>query len=96
MCDSLVAAAAETADGVALFAKNSDRKAGESQPFLQFPETMHPPRSVARCTYLQIPQVAETYRVMGHSPWWVWGFEQGGNEHVLAIGNKTIFSIEPI
>jgi secernin len=96
MCDSLVAAAAETADGVALFAKNSDRKAGESQPFLQFPETMHPPRSVARCTYLQIPQVAETYRVMGHSPWWVWGFEQGVNEHGLAIGNQTIFSNEPI
>jgi secernin len=96
MCDSLVAAAAETADGVALFAKNSDRKPGECQSFLQFPETMHPPRSVARCTYVQIPQVAETYRVMGHSPWWVWGFEQGVNEHGLAIGNQTIFSNEPI
>jgi len=96
MCDSLVAAAADTADGVALFAKNSDRKAGECQPFLQFPETMHPPRSLARCTYVQIPQVAETYRVMGHSPWWVWGFEHGVNEYGLAIGNHSIFSNEPI
>ena len=96
MCDSLVALGAETADGVTLFAKNSDRKAGECQPFVQFPETIHPPRSVARCTYLEIPQVAETYRVMGHSPWWVWGFEQGVNEHGLAIGNHTIFSNEAI
>jgi dipeptidase len=96
MCDSLVAVGAEAADGVTLFAKNSDRKAGECQPFLQFPETMHPPRSVLRCTYVEIPQVAETYRVMGHSPSWVWGFEHGVNEHAVAIGNQAVFSKEPI
>jgi dipeptidase len=96
MCDSLVAVGLETAAGVTLFAKNSDRKAGECQPFVQFPETMHPPRSSLRCTYIEIPQVAETYRVMGHSPWWVWGFEHGVNEHGVAIGNHTVFSNEPI
>ena len=96
MCDSLVAVGAEAAAGVTLFAKNSDSKAGECQPLVQFPETMHPPRSVLRCTYVEIPQVAETYRVMGHSPWWVWGFEQGVNEHGVAIGNQTVFSKEPI
>jgi len=96
MCDSLVAVGAEAADGSTLFAKNSDRKAGECQPFVQFPETMHPPRSVLRCTYVEIPQVAETYRVMGHSPWWTWGFEHGVNEHGLAIGNQAVFSKEPI
>jgi dipeptidase len=96
MCDSLVAVGGETAAGVTLFAKNSDRKAGECQPFVQFPEAMHPPRSVVRCTHIEIPQVAETYRVMGHSPWWVWGFEHGANEHGVAIGNHTVFSNEPI
>ena len=96
MCDSLVAGAAETAAGVTLFAKNSDRKPGECQPLLQFPETMHPPRSVLRCTYVEIPQVAESYRVLGHSPWWVWGFEHGVNEHAVAIGNQMVFSNEPI
>ena len=60
MCDSLVAIPPETSAGVALFAKNSDRKAGECQPLLQFPETMHPPRAMLRCTYVEIPQVAET------------------------------------
>jgi dipeptidase len=96
MCDALVAGGEHTRDGVLLFAKNSDRKALESQPFLQFPAAAHPPGSRVRCTHVEIPQVAETYRVMGHSPWWVWGFEHGVNEHAVAIGNLTVFSREPI
>jgi len=96
MCDCLVAVGAESADGVSLFAKNSDRPADECQPFLQVPGAMHPPGSTVRCTHLEIPQVAETYRVMGHSPWWVWGFEHGVNEHGVAIGNETVFSREPV
>jgi secernin len=81
---------------VTLFAKNSDRKGGECQPLLQFAEARHPPRARVRCTHIEIPQVAETYRVLGHSPWWVWGFEHGVNEHGVAIGNQTVFSNEPI
>jgi len=96
MCDSLVAVASETAVGVTLFAKNSDRKAEECQPFVQFPAATHPPGSTVRCTHIEIPQVAETYRVMGHSPWWIFGFEQGVNEHAVAIGNEMIFSREPV
>lgn len=96
MCDCLVAVGAATADGTTVFAKNSDRKTSECQPFLQFPAAMHPPGSTVRCTHVEIPQVAETYRVMGHSPWWVFGFEHGVNEHAVAIGNETVFSREPV
>ncbi len=57
---------------------------------------MHPRGASVACTHVSIPQVAETYRVMGHSPWWVWGFEHGVNEHGVAIGNQTVFSKEPV
>ncbi len=96
MCDSVVAVAGETASGVTLFGTNSDRKAGECQPFVQFSEANHPPGSRVRCTHIEIPQVAETYRVMGHSPWWAWGFEHGVNEYAVAIGCQRVFSNEPI
>jgi dipeptidase len=96
MCDSIVALGPATASGVTLYGKNSDRKAGECQPLVQRPEAAHPPGAMARCTHIEIPQVAETYRVMGHSPWWVWGFEHGVNEHGVAIGNHRVFSNEPI
>ncbi len=96
MCDSIVASRRETAAGVALYGKNSDRKPGECQPFVQHAEAFHPPGATVCCTHLEIPQVPETYRAMGHSPWWVWGFEHGVNEHGVAIGNHTVFSNEPL
>ena len=96
MCDSVVALPGQTSGGATLFAKNSDRKPDESQPFVQLAAAHHPPSARLRCTHVEIPQVAETYRVMGHSPWWVWGFEHGVNEHAVAIGNHTVFSREPI
>lgn len=96
MCDALAATGPHTLSGATVFGKNSDRKAGECQPFVQLPAAMHPPGSRVRCTHVEIPQVAETYRVMGHSPWWVWGFEHGVNEHAVAAGNLTVFSKEPV
>jgi dipeptidase len=96
MCDSVVATGAATATHETLYGKNSDRKPGECQPFVQIVEAWHPPRATVRCTHVEIPQVPETYRVMGHSPWWVWGFEHGVNEHAVAIGNHTIFAHEPV
>jgi secernin len=96
MCDSVVALGQHTADGVTLYAKNSDRHAGECQPFVQHPAAFHPRGAVVRCTHISIPQVAESYRVMGHSPWWIWGFEHGVNEYGVAIGNHSVFSREPV
>jgi len=96
MCDSVVVTGLSTADGTTLFAKNSDRHAEECQPFVQHPAAYHPRGATVRCTHTTISQVAETYRVMGHSPWWVWGFEHGVNEYGVAIGNQAIFSREPV
>src|SRR5690606_41626999 len=96
MCDCLVAAGAETRDGTALFAKNSDRHAHECQPLEQAPAALHAPGSTVACTHIEIPQVAETYAGLGHTPWWAWGFEHGENEHAVAIGNEPIFSREEL
>ena len=96
MCDSVVATGVMTAARQTLYGKNSDRKSSECQPFVQTSEAWHPPRARLQCTHIEIPQVPETYRVMGHSPWWVWGFEHGVNEHAVAIGNQTVFSNEPV
>ena len=96
MCDSVVALGAETLRGHTLFGKNSDRLGDECQPFVQVPAAHHAPGSSLLCTHVEVPQVAETYAVMGHSPWWVWGFEHGVNEHGVAIGNHTVFSNEPV
>lgn len=96
MCDSLVARGARTIDGSTLFAKNSDRRGRECQPFVQVPAAYHARGSKLRCTHLEIDQVAETYRVMGHSPFWCWGFEHGVNEWGVAIGNHATWSREPL
>ena len=96
MCDSLVARGQQTSDGATLFAKNSDRRGREAQPFVQFPAAYHPRGSRVACTHIEIDQVAETYRVMGHSPIWCWGFEQGVNEHGVAIGNHATWSREAL
>jgi len=96
VCDSVALVPARSASGVTLFAKNSDRKEGECQPFVQHAAAYHARGSHVGCTHISIPQVAETYGVMGHSPWWVWGFEHGVNEHGVAIGNQTVFSREDV
>lgn len=96
MCDSLVVRGPRTIDGATLFAKNSDRRGREVQPFIQFPAALHPRGTTLRCTHVEIDQVAETYRVMGHSPAWCWGFEQGVNEHGVAIGNHATWSRETL
>jgi secernin len=91
-CDSLVALGAATADATVLFAKNSDRPANECQGLMQAPRQQHAPGARLRCTYIDIPQVAETARLIGSRPFWCWGFEHGLNEHGVAIGNHTVFS----
>jgi secernin len=94
MCDAAVASGAHTRSGRLLFAKNRDRKLGECQPFLQFQPAYHPAGAEVACTHVAIPQVRDTFAVMGHSPWWVWGFEHGVNERGVVVGNLAVFSRE--
>jgi dipeptidase len=91
-CDTLVALPRATRDGVALFAKNSDRPPRECQRVVQLPRARHARGSRVRCQYLELPQVEETAAILGTQPYWLWGLEQGVNEHRVAIGNETVFT----
>jgi len=95
MCDTAVAVGSATASGHVVFAKNSDRHPNESQPLFHAPRAHHDDGASLRCQYLDIPQVAETWEVVGGRPWWLWGFETGVNEWGVAIGNEAVMSREP-
>lgn len=90
----MVALGAATRRGRTLFAKNSDRPPGECQPLVLLDRAEHPPGSLVRCQYIEIPQARMTARVLGSRPVWLWGLEHGVNEHGVAIGNETVFGHE--
>lgn len=95
MCDTLVALGNATADGTTILAKNSDREPNEAQVLCYAPRTRHAPGTQLTCTYISIPQVAETYAVLLSRPFGMWGAEMGVNEYAVAIGNEAVFTREP-
>src|SRR3954452_11819423 len=94
-CDTSVVLGSLTADGSVIFAKNSDRPPNECQPLYHSPRQQHPAGATVKCQYIEIPQVAETWEVIGSRPYWLWGFEIGVNEWGVAIGNEAVFTREP-
>ncbi|HEX5504036.1 MAG TPA: C69 family dipeptidase [Thermomicrobiales bacterium] len=94
-CDTSVAVGTATRDGSVIFAKNSDRPANECQPLTHVARRRHPADATLKCQYLAIPQVAETWEMIGSRPYWLWGFEMGVNEWGVAIGNEAVLSREP-
>ena len=95
MCDTLIATRGTTADGIAIFAKNSDRQPNEGQYLTMLPAADYPEGTMAKCTYIEIPQAKHTHKVLLSKPFWIWGAEIGMNEHGVVIGNEAIFSRVP-
>ncbi len=94
MCDTIVALGSIVKGGITLFGKNSDREPDEAQNIRIIPRKKHSHTDIVKCTYITIPQVSETARVLLCQPFWMFGAEMGGNEHGVVIGNEAIFTKE--
>lgn len=95
MCDTMVALGSATADGATILAKNSDREPNEAQVVTYVPRARHESGVKLKCTYIEVPQVPETFEVILSRPFWMWGAEMGANEHGVAIGNEAVFTKDP-
>ncbi len=93
MCDTAVALGSATRSGSTILAKNSDREPNEAQAIVRIPRQRG--AATVRATYIEIPQVTETYEVILSKPFWMWGAEMGANEKGVAIGNEAIFAKIP-
>ena len=92
MCDTIVALGTATKDGATLFGKNSIREPDEVQNLVINPRKSHGSNEKVKCTFIEIPQVKETYRTLLSKPFWMYGAEMGINEYGVAIGNEAILS----
>ncbi len=96
MCDTVVAVPPATADGAIWFGKNSDREPGEAQIVEHLSAQKFPAPVKLQCTYVEIPQAAQTYEVIISRPFWMWGAEMGANSRGVAIGNEAVFTRLPV
>jgi len=93
MCDSFVVLPNRTANGVMLFAKNSDRERNEAQAVEFHPAARHPGATQLKCLYIDIPQAVRTNAVIISRPCWMWGAEMGANEHGVVIANEAMHAV---
>ncbi len=96
MCDTLIALGNSTQDGSVIFGKNSDRPFNEVQLITYSPRISFNNGDTLNCTYLEIPQVSETYAILMSQPYWMWGAEMGINEFGVVIGNEAVNTHEPL
>ena len=97
MCDTFVALPSVTSDGSVIFGKNSDREPNEAQALEYYPARHYTNSAHEKtsCTYIDVPQVKETYAVLLSRPFWMWGAEIGANEKGVVIGNEAVFTKMP-
>jgi len=91
-CDTGVALPDATQAGYTILGKNSDRPVFDSQYLELHSRHYFKPGGMLQLEYISIPQVEETYATLGSRPYWCWGYEEGVNEHGVAMGNEAIYT----
>lgn len=94
MCDTVVALGEATLDGSVILAKNSDREPNEAQLVMRVPANKNKRDELLKCSYITIPQVAQTRELLLSRPFWMWGAEMGANASGVVIGNEAVFTRE--
>jgi dipeptidase len=91
MCDTFIALPSITKNKTMIFGKNSDREPNEAQAIVRFPRRKNTEKTI-QCTFIEIPQVADSYEVILSKPFQMWGAEMGVNEFGVTIGNEAVFT----
>lgn len=91
-CDTFVYVAGPGGPRATIFGKNSDRPSDEAQEVVFVPGISHERGSKLKCTYIEIPQVEETFGVVLSKPSWMWGCEMGANERGVVGGNEAVWT----
>ena len=94
MCDTVVALGDATLDGSVILAKNSDREPNEAQLVMRVPVKKNKKDEMLKCTYISVPQAAQTRELLLSRPFWMWGAEMGANASGVVIGNEAVFTRE--
>lgn len=89
-CDTGVALPDVTKSGYTILGKNSDRRISESQRLELHPGQLLEANALLQLEHRNIPQIRQVYSTLGVGPYWCWGYEEGMNEHCVAVGNEAI------
>ena len=84
--DMVVALGPATVDGQTLFGHNSGRPVGETQHLRRVPGRCFPLGEKVRAQFIELPQVRQTFTVLGSQPDGRWGYEHGVNDQGVAVG----------
>jgi hypothetical protein len=94
--DLLVALPQATAHKTTLFGGNDYSPRGQRRQLRCLAGGHHSADESVRATYLRLPQVRQTYAVLGCQPPQCWGFAHGVNENHVAVGVTDWHSRLPV
>jgi secernin len=90
--DMVTALAGATVDGCTFFGHNSGLAAPDGLALRLVPGRPFVLGEKVRTRHLELPQTRQTFTVLGSQRAGDWGYEQGVNEHGVAIGRAPLFT----